>query len=139
MINYDLLLFYREIRLFWKRFIRVFINYRTHWRINAKVIDGTLSFLPRKFFTNTFSSPSFPVSPNAITSAYMSISDSRKRTNHIESLPIPASIKDYLREHQYYVENLEGLQGKYKMSSIWWTLNTMNPKSNVTVCDNWWL
>ena len=61
------------------------------------------------------------------------------RRDHIESLPIPASIKDYLREHQYYVENLEGLQGKYKMSSIWWTLNTMNPKSNVTVCDNWWL
>ena len=30
------------------------------------------------------------------------------RRDHIESLPIPTSIKDYLREHQYYVENLEG-------------------------------
>ena len=80
VINYDLLLFYREIRLFWKRFIWVFFNYRTNWRINAKVIERARSFLPRKFFTSSFSSPSFAISPNAVTSAYMLISDSPKRT-----------------------------------------------------------
>ena len=29
------------------------------------------------------------------------------RRDHIDNLPVPEKVKNYLREHQYYVENLE--------------------------------